>query len=64
MYIELETVRAGGHTDVERRDGVLWTEVTSATVGENLWPFGKELAQGLGLKAQGSRKNIESRLEP
>jgi hypothetical protein len=34
--IELETVRAGGHPDVERRDRVLGTEVASAAMRENL----------------------------
>ena len=40
--IELETVRAGGHADVERRDRVFRTEVAAAAVGEDLGPVTEE----------------------
>ena len=36
VHIELETVRTGGHADVERRDCVLRTKVASAAVGKHL----------------------------
>jgi len=52
VHVELETVRAGGHADVKCRDGVLRPEIASATVREHLWTARKELAQGLGLKAE------------
>ena len=35
VYIELETVRAGGESDIERRNRILGTERASAAVSEH-----------------------------
>src|SRR5205823_15065596 len=65
--IELETVRPGGHADVERRDGVFRTEIASAAMREDLRAGREERAQGSGLRASGadgSRRKACSNIEP
>jgi len=57
VHIELQTVRAGGHADVERRDGVLGSKLAAATMGEHLRLVVEKSTRGVGRRTHGFRKN-------